>query len=147
MSFIKISDIYACIHKTLREDLEIRSLLGFDETTTRAQEALRIQKRMNPMDLVVENLPLITFYKFPGQREQNHLVYRFPVFFEIFTNDDVETALNIADRIAFLFDGKYLNVDGISSFMGEYVTSSEQKSDIENVYRYFVNILFSVGIK
>src|SRR6185312_4088611 len=99
MSFLYISDVYASIHKTLREDEAIRELMGFNDKTKPVEMAKRIQKRMNPIGLVGNNLPLITFYKMPGEREySNHLAYVTPVDFDIYTEDDVELAIDLADR-------------------------------------------------
>lgn len=148
MSFLRISDVYACIHKTLREDEVIRQLMGFDSSTKTTEMALRIQKRMNPVDLVENNLPLITFYKRPGQREfKNHLAYVTAFDFDIYTKDDVELAVDIADRINYLFDNKFLNLDKGSSFRGQYITSAEDRADLENTYKYFTQIEFTFGIE
>lgn len=148
MSFLSISDVYATIHKTIREDEVIRGLMGFDDDTDILQESLRIQKRMHPIDLVEDNLPLITFYKLPGQLEHgNHLVYNTPFDFDIYTNDDTEKAIDIADRINYLFHDKYLKLLEGSSFKGEYITSSEDRTDLENTYKYFTQIEFNLGIE
>lgn len=148
MSFLRISDVYASIHRTLREDEVIRQLMGFDDTTTDVDKALRIQKRMHPVEVVEDNLPLITFYKMPGQREfGNHLAYVTTFDFDIFTNDDVELAIDIADRINYLFDDKYLNLAKGSSFKSQYVTSAEDRTDLENTYKYFTQVEFTFGIE
>ncbi|MEC2266488.1 hypothetical protein [Bacillus subtilis] len=148
MAFLYISDVYACIHKTLREDEVIRKLMGFDESTTSTDMALRIQKRKNPVELVDGKLPLITFYKLPGQRElTNYLSYVTAFDFDIYTNDDVELAIEIADRINYLFDDKYLPLSKGSSFKGHFVTSAEDETDLENTYKYFTQVEFTFGIE
>lgn len=148
MSFLNISDVYACIHKTLREDEVIRQLMGFDENTTPVEMAMRIQKRKKPVELVADNLPLITFYKLPGQREfGNHLAYVTAFDFDIYTNDDVEKAIDIADRINDLLDDKYLNLSKGSNFKGQFVTSAEDNTDLENTYKYFTQVEFTFGIE
>jgi hypothetical protein len=148
MSFLYISDVYASIHKVLREDEVIRQLMGFDDTTTDVEMALRIQKRRFPVELVENNLPLITFYKLPGQREfRNHLAYVTAFDFDIYTKDDVELAIDIADRINYLFDGKFLPLPKGSSFKGQYITSAEDNTDLENTYKYFTQIEFTFGIE
>lgn len=147
MSFLNISDVYASIHKKLREDEVIRQLMGFDEKTKPVEMAMRIQKRMKPNEVVDKNLPLITFYKLPGQRGINHLEYVTVFDFDIFTNDDVELAIDIADRINYLFDDKFLPLSKGSSFKGQYVTSAEDTSDLENTYKYFTQVEFTFGIK
>lgn len=148
MSFLQISDVYACIHKTLREDEVICRLMGFDEKTKPLTKAMRIQKRMNPTQLVEKNLPLITFYKMPGQREfGNHLAYVTAFDFDIYTHDDVELAVDIADRINYLFDEEYLKIQTGSSFKGQYLTSAEDRTDLTNTYKYFTQVEFTFGIE
>lgn len=148
MSFLNISDVYACIHKTLREDAVIRQLMGFNDSTTPVEMAMRIQKRRKPVELVDNNLPLISFYKLPGQREfGNHLAYVTSFDFDIYTNDDVELAIGIADRINYLFDDKYLRLSKGSSFKGQYLTSAEDVTDLENIYKYFTQVEFTFGIE
>ncbi|MCP8973166.1 hypothetical protein NMK43_08670 [Bacillus licheniformis] len=149
MSFLNISDVYACIHKTLREDEVIRQLMGFSENTTAIDMALRIQKRKKPIELVDGNLPMITFYKLPGQREfSNHLAYVTSFDFDIYTDDDVELAIDIADRINYLFDNKYLSyLPKGSSFKGQFVTAAEDESDLQNTYKFFTQVEFTFGIE
>lgn len=148
MSFLNISDVYASIHQTLREDEVIRELMGFDETTTAVDMAMRLQKRKKPVELVADQFPLITFYKSPGQREYgNHLAYVTSFYFDIYTNDDVEVAIDIADRINYLFDDKYLRLSVGSSFKGQFVTAAEDDTDLENTYKYFTQVEFTFGIE
>lgn len=147
MSFLKLSDVYASIHKMLREDEVIRQLMGFDGNTTTVEMAIRIQKRMKPSTVIDENMPLITFYKLPGQRGRNHLEYVTVFDFDIYTNDDVELAVDIADRINYLLDDKYLPLSEGSSFKAQYVTSAEDTTDLENTYKYFTQVEFTFGIK
>lgn len=146
MALVNISDIYACIHQTLRNDPEIQSMLGLTPSSTLEEMATKIQKRKKPQNLVQDNLPMISFYKNPGVRGHNYLEYRFIVDFDIYTQDDVELATNIADRIAELFDEKFLPLSKGSVFRGQYVTSAEDDTDLENTYKYFTQIGFAFGI-
>lgn len=147
MSKIRISDVYAYIHSTLREDPKIQTMLGLKATSSLTDKAMRIQKRKKPQNLVTGHLPLITFYKNPGSRGENYLEYRFIVDFDIYTQDDVELAIEISDRIAELFDDKFMTgVTTGSVFKGEYVTSAEDETDLKNAYKYFTQIGFTIGI-
>jgi hypothetical protein len=147
MGKINISDIYAYIHTTLRQDPEIISMLGLAADASLEDLATKIQKRKQPQNLVQHNLPLISFYKNPGARGTNYLEYRFIVDFDIYSQDDVELAINIADRIAQLFDDKFMSgLTKGSVFKGEYVTSAEDDTDLENTYKYFTQIGFTIGI-
>lgn len=147
MGRINISDFYAYVHTTLRNDPQIQSMLGLSTTSTLTEMAIKIQKRKQPQNLVPNNLPLISFYKNPGERGENYLEYRFIVDFDIYTQDDVELALNISDRIVELFDDKYLPLLKGSVFKGVYVTSAEDGTDLANTYKYFTQIGFTIGIE
>lgn len=121
--------------------------MGFTDQSTMEEMALRIQKRMKPVDLVADNFPIISFYKAPGQRGYNHLEYVTAFDFDIYTDNDVELAIDLADRISYLFDGQYLNLSQGSNFKGEYVTSAEDVTDLSDVYKYYIRILFTFGIE
>lgn len=147
MGSVRISDVYAYIHSTLRDDPEIQSMLGLKSTATSEDFSTKIQKRKMPQGLVQENLPIISFYKNPGTRGENYLEYRFIVDFDIYTQDDVELAIEIADRIAQLFDNKFLSgLKAGSVFKGEYVTSAEDETNPTNGYKYFTQLGFSIGL-
>ncbi|MCM3132936.1 hypothetical protein M3629_09070 [Paenibacillus polysaccharolyticus] len=146
MGTISVSDVYAYIHSTLRQDPEIFAMLGLTVDTYLEDLETKIQKRKKPKDLVQHNLPLITFYKNPGARGENYQEYRFIVDFDIYTQDDVELAVNIADRICQIFDDQYFWMPKGSVFKGEYVTSAEDDIDLENTYKYFTQICFTIGI-
>lgn len=147
MGSVRISDIYAYIHSILRDDPEIQSMLGLKSTATSEDFSTKIQKRKTPQGLVQENLPLISFYKNPGARGENYLEYRFNVDFDIYTQDDVELAIEIADRIAQLFDNKFMSgLKEGSVFKGEYVTSAEDETNPTNGYKYFTQLGFSIGL-
>lgn len=147
MGSINISNFYAYIHQVLRDDPEIRSLIGLDASSTLEDAATKIQKRKKPQDLVSPNLPIISFYKNAGTRGNNYLEYRFIVDFDIYTQDDVELALNISDRIIQLFDDKYIGLTQGSFFKGQYITGAEDDTDLENTYKYFTQIGFTIGIE
>lgn len=146
MSILSISDVYASIHKRIREDSVIRNLMGFTDDTSPVEEAIRIQKRIKPVELVESNLPLISFYSSPGYRDTNHLAYITSFDFDIYTSNDVETAFAIADRINVLFDDKYLSICR-GSFKANFVTSAEDTSDMVDVFKYFTKIEFTFSIE
>lgn len=146
MSILSISDVYASIHKIIREDSVIRYLMGFTEDTSPVEEAIRIQKRIKPIELVESNLPLISFYGSPGYRDTNHLTYVTSFDFDVYTSNDVETAFAIADRINVLFNDKYLSIYR-GSFKANFVTSAEDTSDMVDIFKYFTKIEFTFSIE
>lgn len=147
MAKISISDVYDGIHTTLREDPEILEMLGLAQDASPETLAVRIQKRRNPKELEPNNLPLISFFKIPGERGNSYLEYRFSVVFIIHTQDDVELAVRIADRIAELFDDRFMRgLKQVSFFKGQYITSAEDVSNPGNGYKYFTQIGFTIGI-
>jgi len=150
MALVRMSDLYAYIHSTLREDEEIQELMKFTNSASALTKAKRIQKRRNPKGLIVNdnNLPLISFYANPGTRGENHLEYMVAFDFDIYVMDgSEETAIDIADRINSLFDGKFLDLACIDSFTCEFLTMGEVDTDQKDVYKYFTQILFNIEMK
>lgn len=141
-----MSDLYAYIHKILREDEKILELLGLSNPTPE-DTAIRIQKRRKPQQVVDKNLPMISFYTNPGVRANNHLEYLTAFDFDVYTQDDVETAMEIADRVGELFDDQYVGIKTGSQFKGEFLTASEVETDLENTYKFFTQMLFTIGIE
>ncbi len=149
MSLIRMSDLYAYIHTVLREDDVLRGLMGFTDSTTLEDMALRIQKKRKPTGIVDGNFPIISFYANPGVRDgENHLVYMVTFDFDIYVQDgDEETAINIADRINAIFDDQYLGLKCVSNFKSEFMTMSEVETDQEDVFKFFTQILLNIGIE
>lgn len=147
MNFLRISEVYACIDKTLREDPVIRELMRFTDTTSDVEIALRIQKRMRPVNVVDFNMPMIAFYILPGRRGINHLEYEALFDFDIYTNDDIELAIDLADRINILFNEKFFQMEQGISFRSQFVTSAEKSTDLESIFKYFTQIEFSFCIE
>ncbi|WP_018884218.1 hypothetical protein [Paenibacillus massiliensis] len=146
MAKISISDVYDIIHANLREDPEILEMLGLEGDASPQKLAVRIQKRRNPKELEADNLPLISFFKIPGERGKSYLEYRFSVVFIVHTQDDVGLAVRIADRITELFDDRFMRGLKQVSFFGQYITSAEDVSNPGKGYKYFTQIGFTIGI-
>ena len=147
MGLVKVSDVYAALHQLLREDEIIGELMGFTAKTTALDKAKRIQKRKIPADtLQSAKLPLISFYKLPGRAENNHLSYVTPFDFDVYTNNDTETAINIADRINELLHDQYVPVCS-GSLKSKYVTSAEDATDLKDIYKYFTQILVNLTLE
>lgn len=149
----RMSDVYATIHSVIATDPEIRRLMGFQDGLSEedelVQRASKVLKRQLSTELLEEQtLPLITFYKLPGGREfDNYLSYLTPFDFDIYTNNDVELAIDIADRINELFDDKYLPLAKGSSLRNTYVTSGEDKTELKDVYKYYTQIIFNLSLE
>lgn len=147
MGLVKISDVYAALHKILREDEVIAELMGFTADTSALEKAKRIQKRKIPMDVLEgSKLPLISFYKLPGRAENNHLSYMTPFDFDVYTNNDAETAINIADRINELLHDQYVPVCS-GSLKSKYVTSAEDATDLKDIYKFYSQILVNLTLE
>lgn len=142
-----ISDLYAVIHWTLRNDPKIKELLGLTDDSTLEDFAIKIQKRAKPKGIVDDNLPLIAFYVNPGSRGANPLEYITTFDFDIYTTDDVELAINIADRIKEIFEGQYPALPKGSTFKAEMTTCAEAPSDLDDTYKFFIQILFTLGLE
>jgi len=148
LGMISIRDVYDSIHALLREDPEILSMLGLTSTASLEVLETRIQKRKYPRDLVQDHLPLIAYYKKTGSRGSNYLEYRFVIEFKIYTQDNVGLAIDIADRITRLFDGKWISgLTRGSVFKGEFVASAEDADiELDNSYKFLTQIAFSIGV-
>ena len=145
---LRMSDLYAYIHTVLREDAVIRELMGFDNSTTLEEYARRIQKKRRPTELVKPNLPIISFYANPGVRGENHLEYMVAFDFDIYViNGDEETAINLADRINEIFEEQYIGLKCVNSFKSMFLTMGEVETDQEDVYKFFTQILFTIGLE
>lgn len=122
---------------------------GLDSQEDLLQSATKIVKRKIPNDLLKEqSFPLIAFYKLPGGREfDNYLSYLTPFDFDIYTNNDVETAVKIADRINELFDDKYLPLTKGSALRNKYTTSAEDNTELKDVYKFYTQILFNLSLE
>lgn len=149
----RMSDVYATIHTVIVKDPEIRRLMGFDEGLSEEDEFLQratkvLKRKMSTELLEGQTMPLITFYKLPGGREHdNFLSYLTPFDFDIYTNNDVELAIDIADRINELFDDKYLPLAKGSSLRNSYTTSGEDKTELKDVYKYYTQIIFNLSLE
>lgn len=143
-----VTDLYNGIYKVLANDETILNYLGIGISATNIQKATKIQKRSKPQDLVEDNLPIISFYTPAGQREHKNLyVYVASFVFDVYTQDDVTLAQNIAERITQLFNGE-INafLGGVENFQGELVTAHESMTDLQNSYCFTVVINMSVSL-
>lgn len=141
-----VVDLYNGIYQVLSNDLIVLSYLGIGEDASPLEKAEKIQKRSEPQNLS-DNLPIIAFYAPPGRRlESNFAVYTTDFVFDIYTNDDVDTAQRLGDRIFKLFHGKIQPMNNVITFESQHVTSHESKSDLPNTYCFTVVINFSIQL-
>jgi hypothetical protein len=142
-----ITDLYNGIYKVLANDAIILDYLGIGETANALTKSRHIQKRANPQD-VTDNIPMIAFYATPGRREgRNSFVYTTPFVFDIYTNDDVQLAQDVSDRLTDIFNGEIHPFAGIESFQAELVTAHESTTDLANTYCFTVVISMSVALE
>lgn len=145
--FPRITDVYACIYKTLREDSVIRKCMGLNNITVDMENDMHIQKRMSPKEALNKQMPLIVFYNSFVQKERNNNIHVVTFDFDIYTNDGVELALDLADRINQLFDNQSLRLFKGVFFKGQYVGFAEVASEIEHSYKYFTRFEFIFEIE
>jgi hypothetical protein len=144
---MSVVNLYNGVYKVLANDNTVLNYLGIGASASNLEKAKHIQKRAKPQNLA-ESLPLIAFYALPGKREgQNLLVYTTNFVFDIYTNDDVNLAQQIADRISSLFDGEIHPMMGIESYESLVVTMHESESDLANTYCFTVVIQFSMTLE
>lgn len=147
---MSVVSLYDAIYTYVSEDEYILNYLDIDctcpEEEVLLEKAKHIQKRAKPQNLA-ENLPLISFYTPGGSRDDdNYLVYSAYFVFDIYTPDDVELAMRIAQRIADIFDGELPPFNNIVTFETYFESGHESSVDLENVYCFSVVLLFSYEI-
>ena len=148
---MSVVNLYDGIYRVLANDPKVLNYLGIDESGDAEEVALRkaerIQKRSKPQKLT-EILPVITFYAPPGRRESGNLqVYNTNFVFDLYTQDDVNTAQRMASRIQELFDGVIHPFMGVENFESLLVTMHESESDLQNTYCFTVVISFSITLE
>lgn len=142
-----VVNLYNGIYRVLANDKSVLSYLGIDSKATPLERAKHIQKRHKPQDLT-DNMPIIAFYAPPGTRSgDNYLVYETNFIFDIYTNDDVNLAHQIADRIKSLFEGVIHPMMGIESFESCVESMHESATDLNNTYCFTVVVQFTVSME
>lgn len=142
-----VVDLYNGIYRVLANDPDVLNYLGIGEGADNLTKAKHIQKRSKPQDLA-DNMPLIAFYAPPGKRSgENYLVYESLFVFDIYTQDDVDLAQRIAQRIIDLFDDEMYPMDGAKTFLSMFETGHESTSDLANTYCFTVVINFAVSLE
>ena len=130
-------NLYNGIYRALANDSVILQLLKLDPLADNITKALRIQKRAKPQNLVLGNLPLITFYTPGGRRgRENDYVFEATFVFDVYTNDDVDLAHRISQRITALFNGEILPFMGVENFSSRLMDEHESESSLPNSYCY-----------
>jgi len=141
-----VVDLYDGIYRVLANDEKILELLGIPEAdnTTKAK---RIQKRSKPQDLA-NRLPMIAFYTPGGGLDPvNDIVYGATFVFDIYTNDDVETAHEIANRIFELFCKKIPVFDNLETMESRFEDAHESATDLANTYCFTVILTLFVSVE
>lgn len=142
-----IVDLYNSIYLMLSQDDTILSLLGLNSGSSALDKAKKIQKRARPSDLAINNLPLITFFAPPGRRDTGNVsVYSVGIIFDCYTNDDVNTAQRLADRIYELFNQEVPELLNVENFECYVLSEHESATDLENVYCFTIVVEFSIVI-
>lgn len=143
---MSIVDLYDSIYSILSNDEQILDLLGLDLGSDNQLKDSHIQKRAKPPNLI-DNLPLIAFYTPGGQREsKNDLVFNSTFVFDIYTQDDVDLAQRIAQRVLDLFDKKNNYLSGLATFDSFFLDSYESGAILSNTYCYTIALKISFSL-
>ena len=142
--------LYNGIYRALANDPEILNLLGVDTGLTASALALKkadkIQKRKKPQNLS-EGLPLIAFYTPGGGKDANNdEVYNGIFLFDVYTNDDVNKAHQITERIEKIFKDEIPAFPGLTTFETGWEDSFESETNLPNTYCFTTVLTFSVGL-
>lgn len=146
-----VVDLYNGIFKILANDPTILSLLDIDTTidvdALKVAKAEKIQKRRKPQNLI-SNIPLIAFYSPGGNVERNNdLVYCATFVFDVYTNDDIEKAHEIHNRISKIFDDCVPSIPTLTTFLTHFEEAYESETDLANTYCFTTICTFSVGLE
>lgn len=150
MALLNMADFFASIHKVLREDGVILELMGlvppadFSDAAFLGTMAVRIQKRKKPRNLSAEHFPAISFYSKSGRRGGNPMEYAMIFNFDVYTGDDVETAILIAERITQLFEESCSGSHGQCGLKGQWMTNGEAETDLADVFKFFTQVKFTL---
>ena len=138
-----LKKVYDNIYKILATNEDILSYFNIDPSAYDEDEgekllndiAKRIHKRSKP-PVVIGQLPIIAFYTPGGRRDsKNYNVYNTVITFDIYTNDDVDQAQEIAELLDCIFNDTLVEL-GVESMKGETKSEYESNSGLDNVYTY-----------
>jgi hypothetical protein len=141
---MQVVNLYNNIYALITNNKNILYYLGMGDNPNNLEKAKKVQKRAKPQNLV-DNIPLLAFYAPPGGLDRgNDSVYVAPFVFDIYTNDDVNTAHLIAEELTKVIDRKLLPFNGVDSFESRFITAHESSVDVENVYCFTIVFEFSI---
>lgn len=140
-----VVDLYNGIFKALANDPSILELLEITEGNALIK-AKRIQKRSDPQN-IVENLPLIAFYSPGGAKDfNNDQVYGATFVFDIYTNDDIDKAHKISNRVYRLFDKEIPSFSGLETYETDFEDAHQSATDLQNTYCFTIIMTFNITI-
>lgn len=141
---MNVVGLYNNIYTALTNEPKLIGLLGVEDSNDYLELAKKIQKRAKPPNLI-NNVPLVAFFAPPGETDSgNYEVYNAPIIFNIYTNDDVNKAHQIATTLTEMFHNENLPFCGLESFQSRLITSHESSVDVDNIYCFTVVIRFSI---
>jgi hypothetical protein len=139
---ITILNLYNGIYKLFSGDTTLLNHLGLTGTPTPNQIGPKLQKQSKPQQLS-SNIPLIAFYTPGGGIDSMNMGVFCPMFyFDIYTNDNVKLAHQIAERVCELISG-CINFTGVAGSSAIIVDAHESDSKLDNVYCFTIEATFS----
>lgn len=142
--------LYNGIFLTLTNDSILLDLLNIDTDVIPNSDyklllADKFQKRRKPQSLD-DNLPIISFYSpSSGSDRRNSEVWNAVFVFDIYTNDEVDRAHRIGERIVELFDDQIVPIEGITTFTSSLEEQYESETDRPHTYCWTVIVTMSVS--
>jgi hypothetical protein len=113
---------------------------------TNAQKGRKIQKRSKPQELA-NNLPMIAFYTPGGNIDPiNQEVFRPVFYFDIYTQNNVNLAHELAERVFMLLDDKVNEFSSVENGEAEVIDAHESDAGLPDTYCFTLEVLFSITI-
>jgi len=151
---LSVINLYNGIYKLLTSTDILLEKLGIPVTEegreiiypTNKQKGQKVQKRSKPQRLV-DNLPMVTFYTPGGSIDPiNHEVFRPVFYFDIYTQDDVNLAHEIAESIFSLIDNQVNEFSNVENGGAEVIDAHESDAGLPDTYCFTLEILFSIAV-
>jgi len=148
---VMVTKLYEGVFKLMSNDSILLSLMGVDELQPEEdlllEKVLKFQKRRKPQISTLDFLPIISYYTPGGTYDtDNDHVYYAGMVFDIYTNDDVNRAHLINDRLCEIFDGEIPVMDSLATLEILHEEGYESNTELSDTYCFTVIFTFGIAL-